>query len=232
MRERKINVVYKKERTMNIFTKLFHNKNTQSKQTTEPSSLSSIPINVLAIADLHTTTYREIERIIEIEKEEDYDCVILLGDICREDAEKIAENADEPCFCVSGNHDKVGQYDGIRNLEDIDGKTVVVNGVRISGVSGSLRYKPGDFCMRTEDEVREVLSGIGNTDILVSHESPYHLMNPNKTHGGFLAISDFLKEKKPKVHLFGHHHEPYEEMRDDVYEICVYKVGIFRGGRW
>jgi predicted phosphodiesterase len=70
-------------------------------------------------------------------EESEYDCVLLLGDIYRKDAKNIAEHAGgKPCLYVSGNHDEWGQNEGIPGMECIDGRTVEVCGVKISGAGG------------------------------------------------------------------------------------------------
>ena len=180
-------------------------------------------ITIVVLADLHMCFYEDIKKIKETLRTQSYDCVIFLGDIMAEDIREFVPCAGgRPCLHILGNHDEWGQNDGIPGLTYIDGKTVSVNGVRISGVSGGPKYKEGPYGMRTEEEVREALSHIGDTDILISHESPYHLLNPNRSHAGFQAISDFLDEKKPLLHVFGHHHIDHEEIRNSTREVCVY----------
>ena len=181
------------------------------------------PAKLLVIADLHCTIYEELRKIRKIIEQSSPDCILFLGDIYREDICDIMKAADGiPCYYVLGNHDSRHQNEGIPGLRDLDGRTAVINGIRISGVSGAAKYKEGDFCMRTEEEMSDVLSGIGLTDILVSHEAPYHLLGSSRTHGGFQAISDFLSEKKPQVHLFGHYHYPEETWHEGTKEVCIY----------
>ena len=167
--------------------------------------------------------HEDIRKIKEVLRSEYYDCVIFLGDIMAEDIREFVPCAcGRPCLYILGNHDEWGQNSNIPGLTYIDGKTVSVNGVRISGVSGGPKYKEGPYGMRTEEEVRKTLSYIEDTDILISHESPYHLLNQNRSHAGFQAISDFLDEKKPLLHIFGHHHIDNEEIRNSTREVCVY----------
>lgn len=181
------------------------------------------PASFLVIADLHLFLYEEMMELMDIMETEDYDGVIFLGDIYREDVKKIVGYArGKPCYYVVGNHDRMDQNEGIDGLEDIDGKTVECCGIRISGAGCALRYKSGDWGMRTEEEMEEVMKKLGGTDILVSHESPYHLIYQNQSHGGFRAITKFIKEKEPQIHLFGHYHEPMEKTLYQTEEICVY----------
>ena len=126
-----------------------------------------------------------------------------------------------PCFYVLGNHDREGQNTGIEGLEDLDGRTAEVCGVRISGASGSVRYKPGDFCMRSEDEVQEALDRTGRTDILISHEAPWHFLEADSTHRGYKAITRFIEREEPAMHIFGHYHTREDRIRGNTREICA-----------
>lgn len=188
-------------------------------------------INLFVISDLHVCFPEDMSAIESALKNCKYDCVLLLGDIFVEDVKHIASFIDMPCYYVLGNHDYWGQNDGIKNAVNLDGKTVTVNGVRISGFSGCPRYKQGNFAMRDEQEAKEILQSLGKTDILVSHESPFQMMNTNRSHSGFQAITDFLKEKRPKMHIFGHHHCRHEETVNGIREICVYKAALIGKNR-
>ena len=180
---------------------------------------TDIQAKFLFVSDLHVSTHKEIECIQEKIDENNYDAVFLLGDIDSNDVKAISEHTDN-LYYVLGNHDSWTQNTcGIH----LDGKSVEINRLRIGGVSGANRYKEGDFAMRTNEEMEEKLKELGRVDILISHESPYHLMSSNSTHGGFQAISDYLFSAKPFLHVFGHHHEPYENRFGNTREVCVYR---------
>ena len=203
-----------------------HETEESAKSRSEGQERALPPLTMFVIADLHSCYYEDMRKIITAEEERTYDCIILCGDICAEDVKLISEHAKAPCLYVLGNHDTWHQNDGIQGIEDIDGKTVAINGAKISGVSGAPKYKDGEWGMRTEAEIAEKLEKISDTDILVSHESPYHFLSPNRAHAGFQAISDFLTEKKPGLHIFGHHHIDYIGMFHETKEICVYGAAI------
>ena len=82
--------------------------------------------------------------------------------------------------------------------------------------------------MRTEEEIGKVLDGLGEVDILVTHESPYHLMSQNTAHSGFMAITDYLSKNNVPLHIFGHHHDNYEEVIKGTREVCVYGCAMVR----
>ena len=153
-------------------------------QEAQPVAIRAIsPISMLVIADLHTCSREDLQSLKDAAEVETYGCVLFLGDIMRDDILSILPHTKgKPCLYVLGNHDRWDQNEGIPGLMNLDGKTVSVCGVRISGVSGAPRYKDGNFAMRTEEEMEAVLSRVGDTDILVSHESPWHLLATNTPH--------------------------------------------------
>lgn len=199
-------------------------------QGTQPVAIRAIsPISMLVIADLHTCSREDMQCLKDAAEEATYDCVLFLGDIMRDDILSILPHTKgKPCLYALGNHDRWDQNEGIPGLTNLDGKTVSVRGVRISGVSGAPRYKDGNFAMRTEEEMKAVLSGVGDTDILVSHESPWNLLATNTPHAGFRAISEFLERTNAPLHIFGHHHENWTGIYEATQEICVYKCALVR----
>ena len=185
------------------------------------------PLRMLVFADLHSTWWETVRDLIQIADREEYDCVLFLGDICADDIRAILPHTKGvPCLYVLGNHDGWNQNKKTGGLTDMDGKTIVINGIRISGVSGGPKYKYDDHAMRTEEEMEKALEGVGETDILISHDSPYHLMGTNWSHGGFAAITDFIDREKPALHIFGHHHTDHEEIVRGTREICVYGCAL------
>ena len=184
-------------------------------------------LTILVIADLHSCFRESMERLNIAAESESYDCVLFLGDIKASDIRMIIPHTGgKPCFFVLGNHDEWHQNDNIDGIADIDGRTAVVNNVRISGVSGAPRYKDGDWVMRTEEELGKAIEKIGETDILVSHESPHYLMSKNFAHCGYTAITDFLEKGDVPLHIFGHHHKDFEKVVGKTLEVCVYGCSV------
>lgn len=59
-----------------------------------------------------------------------------------------------------------------------------------------------------------------NTDILVTHGSPYGILDKIKVdkkfrHTGCHILADKIKQIKPQLHIFGHVHEEYGIMTID-----------------
>lgn len=214
-----------------IFKRLFgfDMRNGKDPRTVSGNNIEiSIPaLNMFVVTDLHSCYYEDMEIIREAMEENDFDCVLFLGDIFREDVEKIVGYANEkPCYYALGNHDGSHQNENIQGLENIDGEVIDINGVCIAGLSCGPRYKSGDYAMRTEKEMEEIANKLGRSDILVSHESPYHFMSETRSHGGFKAISDYISRIQPQLHIFGHHHDRFEGTYEKTKEICIYKCAI------
>lgn len=189
---------------------------------------TSLPLaKLLLVADLHNSFPEDMEAIRNA-IEENPDAVFLMGDIYEEDAKKITEYANGiPTYYVLGNHDKQNQNEGIDGLKSLDGQITEINGIRIGGVGGAPRYKPGKYAMRSEEEVENVLSNLGDVDILISHESPYHFMSTNTSHSGYQAITKYLATHPTQVHFFGHHHWREVGIQAGVREYGIYKVALY-----
>lgn len=188
--------------------------------------MSELGLTLFVVADLHTCHWEDMTAIQNALEKYSYDCVLFLGDIFMEDVKEIAFYSIAPSYYVLGNHDYWGQNERISGLTNIDGRVEDVYDVRIGGLSGGPRYKEGNFAMRTQEQAYDAIRKLGDTDILVTHESPYHLINTNSSHSGFQAITDYIEEKKPKLHIFGHHHIQEETQLGETREICVYKCAI------
>lgn len=103
---------------------------------------------------------------------------------------------------------------------NIDGKVVEVRGLRIAGLGGSLRYKPGPnqytqaemgrraLALDVRLRLRRVRRG-RKLDILVTHAPPFGLAEAkDATHVGFAAFVRLIRLFRPLVTLHGHVH-PY-----------------------
>ena len=182
--------------------------------------------SILAYADLHYVSEEEKELMRHPPAS---DVVVLLGDISKQSAELIADAAKEtntPVLYILGNHDDRGQYklvDGVRNA---DGQLLEVDGVLFAGMSGGPRYKRGTQFMRTQEEASYVLSSLPPCNILLTHEGPYHMFRQDVPHEGFAGIDEYLKEKKPSLHLFGHQHVRASGKIYETQYVCVYRCSL------
>ena len=188
-------------------------------------------IKILAIADLHDWSVDELELIRDL----DFDCCCLLGDIPDEALEIIKRLVHKPLFGVLGNHDEPSTLSrcGIQNL---DGKSVTVNGVTIAGFGGSHRYKNGDYPMLTQKESIAAAKLCPKADILISHDTAYHAMKRlDNAHCGLKGISKYIARNKPgrntmlqsvRLNICGHYHENTHRKYKHCDILCVYRCAL------
>lgn len=186
-------------------------------------------LRILAVSDEVDETFYG-ERLPEVRP----DLVISCGDLPFDYLEYLVSRLDVPLFYVPGNHDpslrlpdmtwmplgKELPIPGPEGAINIDGKVVEVRGLRIAGLGGSLRYKPGPnqytqaemgrraLALDVRLRLRRVRRG-RKLDILVTHAPPFGLAEAkDATHVGFAAFVRLIRLFRPLVTLHGHVH-PY-----------------------
>ncbi len=158
----------------------------------------------------------------------------LWGDLCREalrGVDLILSAGDLPakylsfltCFTsapivyVPGNHDDRYQKEPPEGCLCADGRIVMVKGVRILGLGGSLRYRPDGINMYTEKEMAGRISSLrrrirsaGGFDILLTH-APIRGFGDQEDlcHRGFECFGSLLDQWHPAVMVHGHVHQSY-----------------------
>lgn len=162
------------------------------------------------------------------------DLVLSCGDLPFDYLEYIVSRLDVPLVYVPGNHDAAlrspdptwtplgaeSPRPGPQGCENSDGRVVAAAGLRIAGLGGSMRYKPGpnqysDAEMRWRAlslEVRIKLKparGARKPDVLLTHAPPVGWGPPGDlAHRGFAAFAPLVKRLAPKLLIHGHIH-PY-----------------------
>lgn len=158
----------------------------------------------------------------------------LWGDLCREalaGIDLILSAGDLParylsfltCFTnapvvyVPGNHDDRYLKEPPEGCLCADGKILLVNGVRILGLGGSIRYRPDGIYMYSEKEMasriaslRGKLRSTGGFDILLTH-APIRGLGDQEDlcHRGFECFGPLLGTYRPAVMVHGHVHQAY-----------------------
>jgi Icc-related predicted phosphoesterase len=154
------------------------------------------------------------------------DLLIGCGDLPYFYLEFLVSALDATLVYVQGNHDGGPQYtaDG-RVLTDVPGgmdlhrRVVMVDGLIIAGLEGSMRYRPNAPYMYTDREMiwntfQMVPHLIWNKirhgralDILVTHSPPFDVHDgKDLAHRGFKIFHAFIKWFQPKYLLHGHLH--------------------------
>jgi Icc-related predicted phosphoesterase len=153
------------------------------------------------------------------------DFVIACGDLPYYYQEYVISVLNKPLFFVRGNHDpeteysETGSYNQPLGGFDLHRSVIRHNGVLMTGVEGSIRYKREGVFQYTQFQmwlhvIRLMPGLIYNRivhgrflDIFVSHAPPWKIHDADDIpHHGVKAFRWFIQVFKPKVHFHGHTH--------------------------
>ncbi len=168
------------------------------------------------------------------------DLIISCGDLDPRYLSFLVTMSTVPVLYVHGNHDTKYETVPPEGCTCIEDMVYVYRGIRILGLGGSMRYKPGDH-QYTEREMQRRVRRLGfqlwrhgGFDILVSHAPAYQLNDGmDLPHQGFKAFLSLMEKYKPKFFLHGHvhktygrQHKRYDRYRDthviNAFERCVF----------
>jgi Icc-related predicted phosphoesterase len=161
--------------------------------------------------------------------------VLSCGDLPFDYLEYIVSRLNVPLLYVPGNHDAdlrrsddtfsplraEAPAHGPEGCINVDGRVVEAAGLRIAGLGGSMRYRPGPN-QYTKAEMRwralrvELLSRLKRDrtrrrlDVLLTHAPPegFSGKEVDLAHRGFSAFNRLIKNLAPRLHVHGHVH-PY-----------------------
>ena len=191
-------------------------------------------VKVLVISDeeapgLHVRMLRDLSA----------DLVLSAGDLPWDYLEYVAAAVNAPLVFVPGNHDpaleraKLGRNGTYtvagrpvdsprpRGALNADQRVVEAAGLRIAGLGGCVRYRPGahqytqrQYAGRTRRLLRRAKRG-DPVDVLLTHAPPLGLGDgEDKPHEGIEALHTALARLEPTYHLHGHIH-PYGQAMPD-----------------
>lgn len=147
---------------------------------------------------------------------EGIDMIISCGDLKSQYLSFLTTFTSAPVLYVHGNHDNKYEETPPEGCICIEDKIYVHNGVRILGLGGSMRYKPGKYQYTEEEMQRRVrklwmkLKFFKGFDILVAHAPAYHVNDgTDLPHRGFEVFRTLMDEYKPAYFLHGHVHMNY-----------------------
>jgi Icc-related predicted phosphoesterase len=170
------------------------------------------------------------------------DVVISCGDLPFEYLENLVTRAAVPLVYVPGNHDPEetrgavaagmwlspapgpsDPWPGPQGCDSADGRLVEAAGLRIAGLGGSLRYKPGPN-QYTQGEMRLRALGLEararlrigrGIDVIVTHAPPLDLGDgQDPAHRGFAAFHRLVSRLRPRLLLHGHVHPVHRRAED------------------
>ena len=194
-------------------------------------------MKILAIADEESAYYWDY---FEKSKLEGIDLIISCGDLDPYYLSFLATFTSSPVLYVHGNHDNRYEQINPDGCICIDDDIYVYKGIRILGLGGSMRYKPGKFQYTEWDMMKRIsklwfkLLRRRGFDILVTHAPAYQLNDGRDLpHQGFRSFIKLIEKYKTKFFLHGHvhlsygrNHKRYDKYQDthviNAYERCVF----------
>ena len=145
-----------------------------------------------------------------------YDLILSCGDLKAEYLSFLVTVAKCPVLYVHGNHDGCYHSRPPEGCDCMEDKLVIYNGVRILGLGGSIRYRPGPHqyterqMRRRIQKLRLALWRAGGVDLVVTHAPPRDVGDgEDPAHRGFLALRELLDKYHPQYLLHGHVHLSY-----------------------
>ena len=170
-------------------------------------------MRILAIADEESAYLWDY---FEKSKLEGIDLIISCGDLAPEYLSFLATFTSAPVLYVHGNHDSKYEKHPPEGCICIEDQIYVFQGIRILGLGGSMRYRPGSH-QYTEGQMRARIRKLWfqlfrhrGFDILVTHAPPHGICDTKDlAHEGFLVFNRLVDRFHPAVALHGHVHLNY-----------------------
>ena len=186
----------------------------------------------------------------EKSKFEGIDLIISCGDLAADYLSFLTTLTSIPVLYVCGNHDDKYEQKPPEGCICIDDTIYVHEGVRILGLGGSMRYKPGIHQYTEREMSHRIFKLIPKLiwrrgfDILVTHAPAYQLNDSRDLpHQGFKVFLKLIEKYNPKYFLHGHvhmsygkQHKRYDKYKDthviNAYERFVFDYDAEHPGDW
>lgn len=170
-------------------------------------------MKILALADEECGAFWDYYQPGQLKE---YDLIISCGDLNPNYLSFVVTMARAPVMYVHGNHDTSYERTPPEGCDCIEDQLVVHNGLRILGLGGSYRYRPGPH-QYTEKEMRRRIAKLRwklwrhkGVDIVVTHAPPRGIGDSDdRAHRGFESLVELIDRYKPKYLLHGHVHLCY-----------------------
>ena len=148
---------------------------------------------------------------------EDIDLVISCGDLPAEYLSFITCFTNAPILYVHGNHDTRYEKKPTEGCICIEDAIYNFNGLRILGLGGSMRYKPGAH-QYTEREMAKRIRKLRfklfrsrGFDVLVAHAPMRGVGDAEDlAHKGFESFCALIDQYRPSYFIHGHVHKTYD----------------------
>ena len=151
------------------------------------------------------------------------DLILSCGDLSASYLSFLVTMGRAPLLYVHGNHDGRYAQSPPEGCECIEDTIVNIGGLRILGLGGCQRYRPGPH-QYTEAEMEKRIRKLrwklrrhGGVDIVISH-APVRGFGDSDSHvhRGFEAFRSLLEAHKPRYWVYGHAHMNYSSQQSRV----------------
>lgn len=193
-------------------------------------------MKILLLADeAEPTLWEHLNRA----KLEGVELVLSCGDLPAEYLSFLTCFTPAPVLYIHGNHDERYEKKPPEGCVCIDDTLYVYEGLRILGLGGCMRYKPGPY-QYTEKQMQKRIRRRrfdiwrrGGVDIVLAHAPAYHLGDDDDlAHRGFQAFVDLIDRLQPRLFVHGHVHQSYrfdfrrvrERGRTQIVNACGYYI--------
>ncbi len=198
-------------------------------------------MNIMILSD---TESKSLWDFFEKEKLEGIDLILSCGDLDPRYLSFLASFTKAPILYVHGNHDWKYEKTPPEGCTCIEDKIFKINGIRILGLGGSMRYKPGPHLYTERQMKRRIrklrFSLLWNRgfDILLTHAPAYQINDGDDIpHKGFKSFVKLMDKYSPKYFCHGHVHMNYgrQHKRLDKYKntqiVNGYEKYVFTYGK-
>lgn len=193
-------------------------------------------MKILLLADeAEPTLWEHLNRA----KLEGVELVLSCGDLPAEYLSFLTCFTPAPVLYIHGNHDERYEKKPPEGCVCIDDTLYVYEGLRILGLGGCMRYKPGPY-QYTEKQMQKRIRRRrfdiwrrGGVDIVLAHAPAYQLGDDDDlAHRGFQAFVDLIDRLQPRLFVHGHVHQSYrfdfrrvrERGRTQIVNACGYYI--------
>lgn len=190
-------------------------------------------MKILFLADEEAKVYWDF---FKKEDFEGVDLIVSCGDLKAEYLSFLATMVPVPVLYVHGNHDAKYDKKPPEGCICIDDCIYEFKGVRILGLGGSHRYKPGPYQFTEREMAKRVrklfwkLKFKKGFDILVTHSPARGLHDAeDMCHMGFEVFNKLIEQYRPKYFVHGHVHLNYgrqfvrEDMAGETHVVNAYE---------
>lgn len=144
------------------------------------------------------------------------DLILSCGDLSPQYLSFLATYSHAPILYVHGNHDGCYKKTPPEGCICVEDRIYVHDNVRVLGLGGSMRYKPGEHQFTQREMNRRVrrlrpkLFWRGGIDVLLTHAPALALGDGDDLpHTGFAAFLKLLDRWEPACFIHGHMHLNY-----------------------